>query len=810
LVPVRKQTEEVRLCADFRELNKSLVRDHRQIPSFEETLSQLDGATVFSKLDAKSGYLQIPVTEGSQDLLTFSSPVGNYCFTRMPFGISTAPEVFQKCMETILQGTKCIIYMDDILVYGQTNQEHDRNLKEVVQKLKHSGLRMNRGKCEFFKENVSFLGHILSKNGVAPDPEKLSAIFRFPVPKTQSDLRSFLGLAEYAGHKFVPHFSDKTNILWSSVRGKDFFWCEKEESCFLGLKEEFRKIRDLAFFNPKAETKIQCDASGVGLGAVLLQDDMPVMYASRKLTDTEQRYSQLEKEFLAVLFACQRFRIFILGINVTIETDNKPIVSFFDKKIDSLPIRIQRWMLHLQPYQFKIKHISGKQNVLADMMSRNPDENTLSSVAENDKSLVCLILKDIPINESTIIKETEKDGNLQILRKAIEGPWKNECEIERYKPWKEELSIAENGIIMVGNRILIPSVLQKPILEQVHSGHQGSVKMKCYLRAYCIWPGMSKDIENFVNECSACLRFRKDNRAAPFRSVADEVSTPWHTVGMDFTGPSARLKGQTFLTIIDYHSRFPFAIPVRSTDSKTVITSLSNLFSIFGYPKVVISDNGPAFICHEIRNFFKRINVEHRCTSAYYPQGNGVVERFHSSMKSRLDRLLFDGKELIPSLQQVLFDIRSTPNCSMGETPFKRFFGREMRAHFSWPGESISMSPAINARRYSQRNSTRKASVKEFAIGSNVVFRKGQGTQFEWGAKVVNKLKRGAWLLQTPTGRKVVVNQSHIRQGATSEEVVEAAYDRETQLDEFQDPTNQGVPSHRYNLRPRRGQGNRR
>ena len=436
----------------------------------------------------------------------------------------------------------------------------------------------------------------------------------------------------------------------------------------------------LKFFSPFCEdTVVKCDASGVGLGCVLLQNGKPIMFASRKLTSVESRYSQIEKEFLALLFACQRFRGFLLGMCFRLKTDNKPIVSFFKKNIDSLPVRIQRWMLALQTFNFSIEHIPGKSNTMADELSRNPNSISDASKEEDGSSIVCFVLNELPVSVAELTQSTLEDSELQLLKSAINKNWNvpNSHLLNKYRQWKDQLSITDNLIVM-GHRILIPSTLRNKILHQAHVGHPGLNKMKETMRTYCIWPGMSIDIENFSKECEACARFSKCNNSAPLEPVAEKVSEIWHTIGIDFTGPSSALRDNTLFTIIDYASRFPFAIPVRSSDAKSVVDCLKNIFSIFGIPKIIVSDNGPAFISREFKQFTNKCYIKHHFASAYYPQSNGVVERLHGSIKYRLQKLLYDGHDFQSSLRQILFDLRSNLHSSTGKSPFSLMFGREM------------------------------------------------------------------------------------------------------------------------------------
>ena len=330
MVPVRKKNGKLRICVDYRYLNTVLEKEPFQIPSLEELLSKLAGAKVFSLIDAKSGYHQIQIHKESRKFLSFSSPFGTFTYTRMPFGIASGPEIFQKVMHYLLRdcgGT--LVYLDDVLVFGGDREEHDSRLFKVLNTLDQNGVKLNKDKCVFGSKKIEFLGHQLSEDGLMPSSEKLNALAEFPKPSNHRELRGFLGLAGFAGRRFVKNFAELSEPLWQVVNAKEFQWPERADIAFQKFKDSLAKISCLKFFDPSAPVVIRTDASGVGLGGVLVQQEQPVMFTSRKLSDTEKRYSQIEREFLAIVYSLHRFKPFILGSCITVETDNKPLVSFF-------------------------------------------------------------------------------------------------------------------------------------------------------------------------------------------------------------------------------------------------------------------------------------------------------------------------------------------------------------------------------------------------------------------------------------------------------------------------------------------------
>ena len=348
-----KKNGAVRLCVDLKSLNTSVQREVHPLPTVDETLAQLSGATVFSKLDANSGFWQIPLTASSKLLTTFLTHSGRYCFNKMPFGISSAPEHFQKRMGKLLVGLPGVLcHMDDVLIFGKDVQEHDARLEQVLQQIQAAGATLNQEKCQFRKSSIKFLGHLVDATGIRPDPDKTSAIANMPTPKNISDLRRFMGMINQLG-KFSSNLAELTQPLCELISKKnEWMWGEAQDEAFAKVKSELTKPTVLALYDVSADLKVSADASSYGLGAVLLQQNnsswQPVAFASRVMSDTETRYAQVEKEALAITWVCEKFSSYILGKMFTIETDHKPLVPLLGtKKLDSLSPRVLRFRLRL-------------------------------------------------------------------------------------------------------------------------------------------------------------------------------------------------------------------------------------------------------------------------------------------------------------------------------------------------------------------------------------------------------------------------------------------------------------------------------
>lgn len=345
IVLVTKQSGELRVCVDLTKLNKCVVRERFTLPTVEQALGSLAGAKWFSKLDAFSGFHQVRLSRDSEELTTFLTPFGRYCFTRLPFGITSAPEYFQKRMSEILCGLPGVVnVMDDILVFGNTKAQHDERLADVMSRLASANVTLNKEKCLFGVNKLRFLGHILNENGIEPDPAKVSAIKNLNAPKNVTELRSLLGMANHLG-RFLPHLAQTTAPMRALLhKGSEWVWGCDQAKAFNELKELICSAQCMAMYDATLPTILSADASSFGLGAVLFQTQKnghrrPIAFASRSLTNTERRYSQIEKEALALTWAAERFDEYIRGINVTFETDHKPLVSLLGQMaIDDMPL----------------------------------------------------------------------------------------------------------------------------------------------------------------------------------------------------------------------------------------------------------------------------------------------------------------------------------------------------------------------------------------------------------------------------------------------------------------------------------------
>ncbi|GBN21125.1 Retrovirus-related Pol polyprotein from transposon 17.6 [Araneus ventricosus] len=504
IVVVPKKDGSIRICLDPRPLNKYIKRQHYQIPSQDQLLSKLNGSKVFSLLDAKNAFYHIQLDEESSDLCTFITPFGRFRFLVMPFGLKSAPEVYQKVMDNIFEDCPDIDpYFDDIMVYSKNMIDHYEKLKKVFQVARESGLNFNKDKAKIAVSELQYLGHIISPDGVSPDPKKVSA--DFPVPTIKQELMRFLGMATYL-MKFVPKFSQETSILRDLLKkDTNWLWDSHHNEAFLRVKDLLQSTTVLKFFDKDKPIVLSVDASSFGIGGVL-QTGQPVAYTSATLSEAQSRYSQIEKELLAIVHACEHFHYYVFGQHVEIETDHKPLLGLIHRPFENISPRLQRLLLCLQRYSFKLIHVPGKYLAVADTLSRAPlpTHPVSTSDIDNAQLMVSLLVQASKSKLDEILLETKNDIELQSITNYIENGWPERKSVvlhaQPYWQCQSELHI-KNGLVCRGQRLVIPKSCRKDVLQRLHIGHRGIVSCKNLARQSLYWPDSS--VVNALKTCFA-------------------------------------------------------------------------------------------------------------------------------------------------------------------------------------------------------------------------------------------------------------------------------------------------------------------
>ena len=576
IVPVAKPHNAVRICLDMRRANEAIVRERHVIPKIDEIITELHGAKYFSKIDLREAYHQILLDDSSRDITTFGCHEGLFRYKRLVYGCKTAFEIFQRIVELTITGCDGARNIsDDILLWGSSLDQLDQRTDVVFNKLLTAGFRVNLRKCVFGVSELIFAGHVLSDKGVSLIKDKVVAIDNISAPKNVSEVKSFLGMVSYC-HQFVQNYSTISSPLRKlTCKQQPFVWGEEQKKAFQELKDALIQAETMAFYNPSAETRITVDASPVGLGAILSQQQedgayKPIYYGSRSLTDVESRYSQTEREALAVVWACEYFHFYIFDHKVTIYTDHKPLLSLLSAK-SKPPPRIERWLLRLQAYTYKMEYVTGNKNS-ADCLSRNPQLFTSVHLVE-EHSINMIVSDAIPhtYSKQEIVEATSNDEMLvNVMQSVITGKWSPERKKSPFFPIRQQLSI-KDGILLKQQCIVVPKSLQPGVLSIAHKCHQGVIKTMSLLREKVWWSGIRGDVEKKILVCHGCQVTAVARSKCEPLQMTPCPPKPFHLLAVDIKGPLS--SGDYLLAIIDYYSRFPFIFILRNTDSSKIITS---------------------------------------------------------------------------------------------------------------------------------------------------------------------------------------------------------------------------------------------
>ena len=673
MVAVRKKNGRVRICLDPTHLNKAIMRPHHPMNTLDDIATRLYGSKHFSTLDANSGYFQIKLTPESSLVTTFTTPFGRYRYLRMPMGTRCSAEIFQREMVkhfSNLEGVEIVV--DDILVHGRTQEEHHERLKKVLEKARSIGLKLNKDKSHFGLNEVNYVGHKLTGEGLRPSEERIKAITNMKEPRNVEELNTILGMIAYVG-KFIPNLSHLTGPL-RDLR-KEWKWTETEAQCLKEVKKILTSKPLLQYYDVNKPVLISVDASMRGLGAALLQGNGVVAYASRALTPAEERYAQIEKEALAVVFGLLKFHKLIYGKqDVTVESDHKPLEAIMKKPIHRAPPRIQRMLLKVQPYTFKLIYKKGTSIGLADCLSRLPEEANSKAQCLDDELMICWTDTLVADKHEEYVQATLQDTTAIALIKTIKEGWPNSKwqlpdHIKRFWNHRDELS-THNGIIMCCERIYIPENKRGAVIKNLHKSHMGMIKTKQLARQYVFWPSMNAEIEETISKCNTCLELRNQPPREPM--IPHPVpSRPWSKVGSDIF----ELQGRHYLILVDYYSNYIEVEALPALTSRSVIQQMKRILARHGIMDLLISDNGPQYSSAEFKEFTRQYGIQHLTSSPLRPQSNGLAEKAVQTIK----RMMIKCIQTNTDFYLALMDLRNCPREDIG-SPSQRLMGRTIQS----------------------------------------------------------------------------------------------------------------------------------
>ncbi|KAL0546071.1 hypothetical protein IC582_015976 [Cucumis melo] len=711
---VKKKDGSMRLCIDYRELNKVTVKNRYPLPRIDDLFDQLQGATVFSKIDLRSGYHQLRIKDEDVPKTAFRSRYGHYKFIVMSFGLTNAPAIFMDLMNRVFReflDTFVIVFIDDILIYSKTEAEHEEHLRMVLQTLRDNKLYAKFSKCEFWLKQVSFLGHVVSKAGVSVDPAKIEAVTGWTRPSTVSEVRSFLGLAGYY-RRFVENFSRIATPLTQLTRkGAPFVWSKACEDSFQNLKQKLVTAPVLTVPDGSGSFVIYSDASKKGLGCVLMQQGKVVAYASRQLKSHEQNYPTHDLELAAVIFALKIWRHYLYGEKIQIFTDHKSLKYFFTQK--ELNMRQRRWLELVKDYDCEILYHPGKANVVADALSRKVSHSaaliTRQAPLHRD-----LERAEIAVSVGAVTMQLAQLTVQPTLRQRIIDAQSNDPYLVEKRGLAEagqaaEFSLSSDGGLLFERRLCVPSdsAVKTELLSEAHSSpfsmHPGSTKMYQDLKRVYWWRNMKREVAEFVSKCLVCQQV-KAPRQKP-AGLLQPLSIPewkWENVSMDFiTGLPRTLRGFTVIwVVVDRLTKSAHFVPGKSTytASKWAQLYMSEIVRLHGVPVSIVSDRDARFTSKFWKSLQTAMGTRLDFSTAFHPQTDGQTERLNQVLEDMLRACALEFPGSWDShLHLMEFAYNNSYQATIGMAPFEALYGKCCRSPVCWGevGEQRLMGPEL-------------------------------------------------------------------------------------------------------------------
>ena len=675
----KKDGVSLRMVLDYRALNSKTIKNRAPLNRISELLDSLHGVKVTSLIDLSGGYHQLGLLASDKEKTAFATPLGHFQWTVLPQGICNAPSAFQATMNRLFRhmlGKSVFIYLDDILVASKSPEEHVQHLREVLQILKEHKLYANIQKCQFNLPEVNYLGHIVGRNGIRPDPQKIQVVQNWPQPRTVHEVRSFLGLCNFF-RRFIKDYSTKAAGLNRLLQKDGCKWNTAAQQSFEGLKKALVNAPVMAVpdFDKPYELEVWTDASDSAVGAVLMQDGHPIAYESRKFSSAERNYHTTDRELLAIVHALRTWRCYLEGADFTVKCDHKAL-SFFQNKAQFSP-RQARWLEFLERFDLKIEHVPGKVNAVADALSRathGADGPVLASIQVGKRGKRAKDRRQItpasPEWEEAIKTAISSDAWFQ------------------HKQNTKDLT-EQAGIWYKGHLVVLPEALRKQCITECHdspySGHKGVAKTLDLLRRDYWWPGMRQDVIDYVTTCAACQRSKASNKKKA--GALNPLNIPvgrWHSVSMDFiTGLPCTEKGHDAVyVVLDRLTKMAHFIPC-TKDTGALDTAqlfVDHVYKLHGFPLEIISDRDARFKSDFWQRLTQLLGTKHKMSTAFHPETDGGTERLNRILEEYLRSFVGpDQSDWDRWLSLAEFAYNNSKQESTGFTPFYANYGYHPR-----------------------------------------------------------------------------------------------------------------------------------
>ena len=725
VVIVDKKDGSKRFCVDFRKLNQITKKNSYPLPLIDDILALLGKSKYFTSLDLKSGYWQVAMDEQDKEKTAFACHKGLFEFNVMPFGLSNAPAVFQELMSVVLQGYSnfATAYLDDIMIFSATLEEHLEHLSMVFERLREHQLKLKLKKCSFLKGETHYLGFVISEDGIQPDQKKVEAIRTLPAPTCVREVRSFIGMCSYY-RRFIPNFSKIAEPIVTLTRKYAHFkWSDVHQKAFEFLKDSLTSVPLLVYPDSKKPYTLFTDASDTCIGACLTQecdgDLKPIYYLSHKLSRSQCKWSVVEKEAYAIHFALQKLDYYLHNAQFVIKTDHKPLKYLLESPMQNK--KIQMWALSMSGYNCSIEYIEGTTNTCADLLSRHPDKinetqnseeeieldqtmldvnnnlfeiNVLDSNQFDPKSFASCNLPDEESFEKCDCSDFEKNGfDMKVEQSKDDDLLEIRSMILNGKESKDvqkHYLLVDGLVYFISNvnddpnlRLYIPKHIRSYVVTQYHdqNGHMGVQKTFDSIRAKYYWPNLFKELNKYVSECTICQTRSLQKISQPLHET-DIPPYPMAKLSLDLSGPyPTTLSGNKYIiAFVDWFSGWPeaFAVPDKTADTVAQLI-IEEIFPRHGCALQIVSDNGTENVNRIVKETLAKLKIDHVLTSVYHPQSNAKVERFHRTLHDVLAKKIADNQQTWDLfLNQALAAIRFNVSESSRFSPFFLLYNRDV------------------------------------------------------------------------------------------------------------------------------------